>query len=1188
MALAVVAGLPLVSPGPASADHLPAVTHDEVAFRAAIGPHTFEDFETGFETGDVVTNQVPGVTFGTDPGHSQPYVFASSSLVLFGGIPDTTSSGERQVFIASFSPPVSAIGFDLTSQDPSSSPATVRYTFEGGSSSEISVENSGGSESLPTYVGYQAQGPLVTEVRVTSGIENASQGFEEIALDDISFAAASSSPLTLGASRIAYASNGDGDRDIWVTDESGAGATNLTAGHPGHDSDPHLSPDGSRIAFVSDRTSQPGAYAIWVMDVDGTDPVQVTDGVAFDADPVWSPDGTKIAFASNRAGRFDIYVVAARGGDATKVSGGTLGVGSLDGFPTWSPDGGTIAFRSDRGGDFDIWTTTSGPEGGFTEAQLTDDPGRDDVPSYSPDGSIAFVSDRGGERDPDIWVMGPDGRDQRPLVEQPGEQAFPVWSPDGRRIAFDTFAGGAADSDLHVLDVATGTTGATTALVGGPGNQTTASWWSSLSLTASSASTLPGAATVDPHDIPPSAIPLASVADVAGTPLRSVDIASSPLRSVPLRSVPLRSVPLRSVPLRSVTLSQIPLRSVGASWEAVLAGTPLAGVPLQNVTLDQLLALDPAPAGLASITLSDVDLASTPLRSVSMVSLAMGATPLRSVPVPGASSDPFTNWCTVLASLGYTCAALGLTEDSPILALDLAGVPLRSVPLRSVPLRSVPLRSVDVESLPLRSVPLRSVRLSEIELGGLALTAIDDAAKPALFTCSTGCAEATLGDAATNGRLTPAATLGMLFDAVDTGVFPEEWDLLDLLQGLVDVDDYPWETLPVEEIGIHDYAPDGAPVVRYDASFAVTGVGAPVGGSATVTLPPGFRYVRGSSTDGEVALPDPVVAGTSLSWTFPSLAAGATQTFSFDVRPGLSLRASAPSTLQVDVGTTTSSALGRAPVTVVEDHESMSTGAAGANDVPAGAVGITANTLVLSHIARSGDVDYFELPAPPKGTRLQVRLGIQGDTDLDVALLDSTASAPLRSVPLRSVPLRSVPIPDHGLTADAGDVHLSAETLDDIPGTDLASTPLRSVSQNRSSADELIDTTSNVEPADVGSYLIQVSGFNGASSDQPYVLFVKQYAPPPPPACAGARTFPYAGEGSAGAAPPTLTGVETLILTSQERLGDTYGSAAAATVMTKLGELAGAAGVGGVVYPIEADPAAAGALAAWDADPCSP
>lgn len=113
-----------------------------------------------------------------------------------------------------------------------------------------------------------------------------------------------------------------------------------------------------------------------------------------------------------------------------------------------------------------------------------------------------------------------------------------------------------------------------------------------------------------------------------------------------------------------------------------------------------------------------------------MASIALGSTPLRSVPIEDANGNVptgdavFAAWCSTLEGLGYSCESLGLTPTSPILALDLAGIPLRSVPLRSVPLRSVPLRSVDLAAAPLRSVPLRSVNLAGIPLGGLPLSTI--------------------------------------------------------------------------------------------------------------------------------------------------------------------------------------------------------------------------------------------------------------------------------------------------------------------------------------------------------------------------------------------------------------------------------------------------------------------------------
>jgi Tol biopolymer transport system component len=78
---------------------------------------------------------------------------------------------------------------------------------------------------------------------------------------------------------------------------------------------------------------------------------QVTTDAGEDYAPCWSPDGTTIAFWSDRGGNFDIWTVPAGGGTCTQITTDP----AYDGCPSWSPDGTTIAFYSDRSGNCDIW-----------------------------------------------------------------------------------------------------------------------------------------------------------------------------------------------------------------------------------------------------------------------------------------------------------------------------------------------------------------------------------------------------------------------------------------------------------------------------------------------------------------------------------------------------------------------------------------------------------------------------------------------------------------------------------------------------------------------------------------------------------------------------------------------------------------------------------------------------------------
>lgn len=93
---------------------------------------------------------------------------------------------------------------------------------------------------------------------------------------------------------------------------------------------PTLSPDGTKIAFVTNRD---GNIEVYVMDADGSNLQRITDNGADDSDPTWSPDGRWIAFASDRDGDFEIFIVQADGTGLRQVTDNSAN----DSAPTWSP-----------------------------------------------------------------------------------------------------------------------------------------------------------------------------------------------------------------------------------------------------------------------------------------------------------------------------------------------------------------------------------------------------------------------------------------------------------------------------------------------------------------------------------------------------------------------------------------------------------------------------------------------------------------------------------------------------------------------------------------------------------------------------------------------------------------------------------------------------------------------------------
>jgi Tol biopolymer transport system component len=141
--------------------------------------------------------------------------------------------------------------------------------------------------------------------------------------------------------RIAFESERTGNSDIWAIDSDGADETRLTTA-PAFDGDPAWSPNGSRIAFTSERDN--GDREIYVMNADGTGQTRLTNTPGFDENPSWSPNGRWIAFNSVRNGNLEVYVMKADGSDQTRLTNHP----ALDALPTWSQDSKRIVFVSDR------------------------------------------------------------------------------------------------------------------------------------------------------------------------------------------------------------------------------------------------------------------------------------------------------------------------------------------------------------------------------------------------------------------------------------------------------------------------------------------------------------------------------------------------------------------------------------------------------------------------------------------------------------------------------------------------------------------------------------------------------------------------------------------------------------------------------------------------------------------------
>ncbi|MFM9106866.1 MAG: TolB family protein, partial [Chloroflexota bacterium] len=109
-------------------------------------------------------------------------------------------------------------------------------------------------------------------------------------------------------------------------------------------SDPQISPDGGRVAFVISRNAEDTPRqrsAVWLCDADGAGLRQITSGDAA-ASPRWSPDGARLAFTATRDGETGIWLLEDRLGEARLLTAHRTGIGGL----AWSPDGARLAYAA--------------------------------------------------------------------------------------------------------------------------------------------------------------------------------------------------------------------------------------------------------------------------------------------------------------------------------------------------------------------------------------------------------------------------------------------------------------------------------------------------------------------------------------------------------------------------------------------------------------------------------------------------------------------------------------------------------------------------------------------------------------------------------------------------------------------------------------------------------------------------
>jgi Tol biopolymer transport system component len=232
------------------------------------------------------------------------------------------------------------------------------------------------------------------------------------------------------------------DVNIWRWDRENDGSERVRRlpGSTVWDSFPSLSPDGERLAYVSNRT---GSNEIWIAKADGSDARRVTSNIRTVFHPRWSPDGQRLVFASQSNGNWDVWVVRANGADLFQLTKES----SQEENPTWSRDGRSVYFRSDRSGIGQIWRVSA--SGG---AAVLMTPGPAAQAFESPDGRILYFVRRDDQ--PGLWsvpiaggsetLVSPDVSHDLWAVTNEGigfltrSSTGPPWIPTLRLLAFNT------------------------------------------------------------------------------------------------------------------------------------------------------------------------------------------------------------------------------------------------------------------------------------------------------------------------------------------------------------------------------------------------------------------------------------------------------------------------------------------------------------------------------------------------------------------------------------------------------------------------------------------------------------------------------------------------------------------------------------------------------------------------------